>query len=286
MRVDNDAFNFWQMPGARPDREYTSGFFAQYEEGAIPWWGGRLVGTRAACARGRLPCVSRVMTLTQLIYTPERRQQQPEPPPGSRPDAGWLTVQDGIRIERAGSRDEFSMQLGVTGPPALGEFTQKIAHAFAPGFNRPTGWEDQVPFSVGVGVRGERTLRRSIASRGAWRAELLPRASVELGNILTAAELGVRTRIGWRLDAPWGVSSDRSDWSVALTLGLAGRAIARNTLLDDYVTRESRVNAMEWGVNVRHRWVELRWGSVTESRAHRAAPPQHTWSTVSAAVSF
>lgn len=285
VRADNDAFNFWVEPGARPDREFTSGVHLIYEGGLAPWWGGWVARGTPACT-GAEVCRARVLEIGQLIFTPERSRHALTPPPGSRPNGGWLFVRDGARLQRPHRRDEVALTLGVTGRPALGAEMQRLFHGFAPTFNRPIDWSEQVAFVPGVQLAFEHT--RSLGARRnvGIGIDAQPRINLTAGNVFTHAEAGVRVRGGWNVQHPWMPARQAPAVELALTGGGSVRAVARNALLDGYVSREPVVYRAEWELMGRYRALFASYGAVTETRGYRTAPARHTWSSLAAGLRF
>ena len=132
VRADNDAFDFWLPPYARPDEEYTSGVRASFAyAGAAPWdrWLHRNV---ASCASGASRCATRTYSFGQDIYTGRLVPGDTSFVPGTRPNAGWMYVQESSRLASADRLDETGVTLGITGPQALGGEMQRAFHAMVP----------------------------------------------------------------------------------------------------------------------------------------------------------
>jgi lipid A 3-O-deacylase len=289
LRVDNDAFNFWTMPWERPDGEYTSGVHITYDGGGAPRWSRWFARGRSACVVGALDCHTGRAELGQDIYTPLSRGESP-PAAGSRPNAGWLYLSQSARVLSPTRSDEVSMTLGVTGPPSLARFTQRLAHSAAPEFNRPVDWSRQIGFEPGAIVRYEQR-RRVIAGGGVIGFDVIPSGGFSVGNVSTAADVGVQSRLGWQLRHPWLPQSERAE--VALVGGVSGRAIARDIFLDGNTFRpELRVGhrpvvaSGEVGVQLRYRGIRLAYRTVATSRAYAAAPRWHPWSSMVGGVTF
>jgi lipid A 3-O-deacylase len=232
VRADNDAFNFWKPAYDRPDEEYTSGVRGTLEYfGAAPWerWLHRDV-TR--CEKSDTPCASHNYSIGQDIYTGKLVPGDTTHIPGTRPNAGWLYLQESSRIVTADRLDETSLTLGVTGPPALGEQMQNLFHSFAPDFNRPTNWTVQIPFEPGVVAAFDRT-QRMLAFGGAeqFGGDVEPHGGVSVGNILTEARAGLRVRAGFNLQHPWQAVAEREDPVITFFGDVTGHAVLRNEFL-------------------------------------------------------
>jgi lipid A 3-O-deacylase len=289
LRVDNDAFDFWMLPWNRPDEQYSSGVHITYDGGDAPWWSRRFVGG-AACTVRSTSCRTQRLEIGQDIYTPARSADDPIAAPGSRRNAGWLYLSQSARALDGGHSDELTVTVGVTGPPSLGEFTQKLAHSAAPALNRPADWSDQIAFEPGVIVRYEQRWR-AVISEHSIGLDIIPRWAASLGNVSTAAELGAEMRIGWHLRHPW-LPAD-GPWTLALVAGTSGRAVARDLFLDGNTFRadhdvghETFVGSGDVGVELRFRRLLLAYRAVNDTRAYANGPRWHPWASMVGGITF
>jgi hypothetical protein len=290
LRTDNDAFDFWMLPWNRPDDEYTSGVHITYDGGDAPWWARSFLRGDAACTTRSRSCRSARAELGQDIYTRDATSSDTSVVDHSRPSAGWLYLAQSARSSREDRSDEVTLTLGVTGPPSLARFTQRIAHSAAPAFNRPTDWSRQIDFEPGAIVRYEQR-RRVGGELGSLGFDVVPRAAASVGNVLTAAELGVQVRTGWHLPHPWLPESEHA--SIALVGGISGQAVARNLFLDGNtfhggprVGHEPFVGSGELGVELRYRALNLAYRAVSDTRAYAAGPRWHPWASMVGGVTF
>ena len=289
LRVDNDAFDFWMLPWNRPDEEYSSGVHITYEGGDAPWWARRFIDG-ATCTTRLASCRAQRLEIGQDMYTPSRSADNPVAAPGSRRNAGWLYLSQGARALRPSRSDELTVSLGVTGPPSLAELTQKLAHDAAPSLNRPADWSGQIAFEPGVIVRYEERWR-AVISEHSVGVDVIPRWAANAGNVSTAAELGLQTRIGWHLRHPW--LPENGPLSVALVAGASGRAIARDLFLDGNTFRSSRdvghetfVGSGELGLEFRVSHFLLAYRAVNETRSYSAGPKWHPWASMVGGITF
>ena len=289
LRVDNDAFDFWMLPWNRPDEEYSSGVHITYEGGDAPWWSRRFIAG-GVCTTRRAPCRAQRLEIGQDMYTPARSADNPVAAPGSRRNAGWLYVSQGARALRAARSDELTVTLGVTGPPSLAELTQKLAHNAAPSLNRPADWSGQIAFEPGVIVRYEERWRAVISDRSVG-IDVIPRWAANAGNVSTAAELGLQTRIGWRLRHPW--LPENGPVSVAFVAGASGRAVARDLFLDGNTFRSSHdvgheifVGSGEVALELRASRFLLAYRAVNETRSYANGPRWHPWASMVGGITF
>lgn len=289
LRVDNDAFDFWMLPWNRPDEEYSSGVHITYDGGDAPWWSRHFVN-RPACTAPSTSCRIGRLEIGQDLYTPPRSADSPVAPLGSRRNAGWLYLSQSARALSRSRSDELTITLGVTGPPSLGEFTQKLAHSAAPSLNRPSDWSNQIAFEPGVILRYAEQWRAPISEHSIG-IDVLPRWAANVGNVSTAGEVGVETRIGWHLRNPWLATS--GPLSIAVIAGGSGRAVARDLFLDgntfhsDHdVGHKPFVGSGELGVELRVRRLLLAYRAVSDSRAYASGPKWHPWASMVGGITF
>ncbi|MBX3431565.1 MAG: lipid A deacylase LpxR family protein [Hyphomonadaceae bacterium] len=251
--VENDSLS----SGA--DRNYTSGIKLGYvsEVHDVPHW---LSG-----ARGLTRTFSGSdadfwgIAIGQSIFTPEDISANPAPP-DQHPYAGWLYMQlmVGAEEDRPGNLeprylDTYELELGITGPSALGEQAQRGIHQIL-GAPSPEGWDSQLHDELAFAVSFDRRWRPPWAQLstdiGGLEFDLTPNAGVTLGTLRTEARLGVAARIGWRLDNDYGpprvrpslsgiehFSGGPLSWQVFA--GVQGRAVAHNLFLDGNTLEDS-----------------------------------------------
>ena len=286
MRADNDAFNFWQAPYRRPDEEYTSGvrgslvFF-----GAAPWerW---LHRAAASCGESDTPCATHTYSIGQDIYTGKLVPGDTVRLPGTRPNAGWLYVQESSRIAKPDRLDETSITIGITGPGALGKAMQNAFHSIAPAFNRPDNWTVQLPFEPGIILAYDRTQRMFVAGAGEqFSGDVEPHAGVSLGNILTEARTGVRVRGGFRLQHPWQAVTESSTPEISFFADATIHGVARNeflagTLFHPSAHVQERPFVPEYQMGFSVRWERLTASySLDQTQSEYVTRPNgHAWS--------
>jgi lipid A 3-O-deacylase len=290
LRVDNDAFDFWMLPWNRPDDEYTSGVHITYDGGDAPWWSRHFLGGDRGCPPHSQDCRSARAELGQDIYTRDATLSDPRVIGRSRPSAGWLYLAQTARALKDQRSDELTLTLGVTGPPSLAQYTQRIAHSAAPTFNRPTDWSRQIEFEPGVIARYEHR-ERLVVANGTFGLDVIPRVAASVGNVLTAGEVGVQLRTGWKLVHPWLPQMDAT--SIALVAGISGQAVARNIFLDGNTFQDGPrvghlplVGSGELGLELRYRVLSLAYRAVSDTRAYDAGPRWHPWSSMVGGFTF
>jgi len=282
VRVDNDAFNFWQYPWSRPDEEYTSGVrIGVALDGAAPWTRpvARFLGS---CAEGIAPCASHSYELGQDIYTAARPRDASVAPPGSRPDVGVLWIRSTARLARETDLNEMSWTIGITGAPSLAEPAQRFFHSLAPAYNRRITWGNTLPAEPVFSVQYER--RRMMFVRA---LELEPHGGGSLGTLLTEARVGVGARLGRVLQHPWRIGPVDKAFALELAGDATLRAVARNEVLSGTFFRPSHrmtlrplVSELSGGVRVRWRGLDLSWIAHQTSAEYTVRRAPHVWSTL------
>jgi len=155
----------------------------------------------------------------QVLYTPADLTV-PAVIPGDRPYAGHLfggvfvqRVNDFDRDQPAGhdptgllgwsTFDHAQLNVGVLGPEALGEETQRDVHEVFDEID-PKGWDNQL--DEGVQVQGylRKAWRYHGQIDGAFGFDLIPDAGLALGTTFRHAEAGLTGRIGLNLPANFG----------------------------------------------------------------------------------
>ena len=292
--IDNDSFNFWQPPAVRADREYSQGVRVNL---LWPTSGGlarRLLGGPQLCAGETAvrDCRRMSVAATQAIYTPDlvlRRRQ-----PFERPFAGWLGMEFGVQRDRVASLRAWSVTLGVTGGPSLGEAAQKGVHRLL-GFPRPDGWDAQLPTELAFALRydGAHTLLRFEQPSTGLRLIMAPTWSARLGTLATDASVGVGITTGLRPPVPWASGArDRGDrWGVFGRAAATQSAVARNIFLDGTtfsrsarVSRNVLVGDVELGLGLRSPLGIIEWRMHGRGREYRQQPRPHAYSTFSFSV--
>lgn len=293
LQLDNDVYNFWTRHTRRPDEEYTNGVQASLESLTAPWWGRTFARSTPDCAESveGHRCRSTIVTLGQDLYTPNL-DRAPFLVPAwedERPYFAWLYLRGSARVSSGRSLRTTSLSLGVTGPPALGELAQEVAHRI--GFNeRATGWETQVGFEPGAILEFRQAVMagRLGGARG-LAFDLAPEVAASLGNVRTHAELGATARIGWNLSHPWYPGTWRGRAPVEWWVSAGGRSeyVARDMSLDGTwrnparrVDRTPGVRQYEFAAGLRYEGVSLTYRAVTRSREYETGPGHHTYSSM------
>ncbi len=292
--LDNDSFNFWQPPKVRADREYSQGTRIMLLRVTQSRLAQRLMGGAEQCQlrADTHDCRMATFALTQAIYTPmlaERRRL-----PGERPYAGWLGVEAGLLRERSRGMTAFALELGVTGEASLAEPAQKAVHRLFR-FQRPEGWETQLPTEVAflASWRGAREVLHLEERRSGLRVQVAPIWTVRAGTVATDATLGAQLTLGLRPPSPWYGATNMSGhrWGLYLRAGAQQTAVAHNLFLDGStfasstsVEKRRWVAQTDFGVGVRSPIGSLEWQVHSRGREYRLQPRAHAYSTLSFAI--
>jgi lipid A 3-O-deacylase len=289
LTLDNDAYNFWVPPLTRPDREYTNGVSASLETAGGPLWATRLAPKAKPCAGGESAdsaCVSTTWAFGQKIFAP--RRDGVIMAAGDRPYAGWLSLSATGRLATPRARRSVGVEVGVSGPPSLGETVHKAWHRIG-GFWEPVGWGYQVGFEPAVAVRyDEARLLGELRAGDARVLAIAPEWGASVGNLLTEAHAGVRASAGVNVPHPWSRAADRGAGPVSLYAVAAARqdVVAHNLFLDGTtfgdgprVERRPLVFRYELGGGVRYKQLTLEYRSSTRGREYETEPSGHTYST-------
>jgi hypothetical protein len=289
-RADNDAFDFWLPAYSRPDEEYTSGVRGSLTYAGAAWWESLLHSDAALCAKSATRCATHTFSFGQDIYTGEFEAGDTTHVPGTRPNAGWLYVQESSRVFTASHLDETSITLGVTGPPALGKVAQNAFHSLAPSFNRTTNWDEQLPFEPGLILAYDRTQRILVHGEGAvFGGDVEPHAGASVGNILTEARAGLRVREGFNLLHPWQAVQAPAKPEISFFIDGTIRAVARNEFLtgtmfrpSPHVDERAFVPQYQAGIDVRWKRVTIEYSFERTAPEYATYPSGHTWSRLGA----
>lgn len=196
---------------------------------------------------------STFFTLGQNIFTPQditlRGNQDRD-----RPWAAWLYGSVGLATLSQNHIDEMEVTIGVVGPEALGEQTQKLVHKHVTDSPTPRGWDNQIGFEPGVIISGQRRWFDFWDARVAGlEMKAVPNVNVSLGNIYTYAGTGMTFTIGPYQDIlqdtpprvrpamPGSGYFETPDqgWSWHGFASIDGRAVARDIFLDGNTFRDS-----------------------------------------------
>jgi lipid A 3-O-deacylase len=304
LTVENDSLS----SGA--DRNYTSGIRLGYVSPAerVPGWLRGAGGFTRAISNSEPDFWG--IAVGQSIFTPEDINAVPAPP-DQHPYAGWLYMQISLGAEedRSDGRmprylDSYELELGITGPSALGEEAQRGIHEWL-GAPDPQGWDSQLNDEVAFAVsfdRRWRALRLFGDYFGGLEADLTPSAGATLGTLRTEAHVGLAARIGQRIDSDYGPPRVRPSlagaehfrggpFSWSIFAGVQGRAVAHNLFLDGNtfedsasVDRNPYVADFQTGFSISGGAVRLAYTYVWRTEEFETQPTQQDFGALSLSV--
>ena len=244
IRSDNDAFNFWKSPFARPDEEYTSGVRAALRfPGAAPWE--RWLHRRAEpCAVGVVPCASHTYAFGQDIYTGELEFGRHDAGEGYPAERG-VALRAGIVADRTHEqpgRDERHRRRHGRAGARRGHAAKSCTRSRRSTTGRSTGtrncrsspesrWRGTIPSALFAAGEGK-----------PFGADVEPHAGASFGNILTEARAGMQVRAGFRLRHPWllaAIDSTDTTPAVSFVADATVHGVARNEFLAGTMFRSS-----------------------------------------------
>jgi hypothetical protein len=243
-------------------------------------------------------------SIGQSMFTSNDISQK-NPPQDARPYAGWLYGSIGLGVETGRQLDQLVLTVGVVGPAALAEQTQKLMHRFL-GVREPQGWDHQLHNEPGLMISWQRSWRavtaRSLAGR---QLDLTPHVGASLGNVLTSMNGGLTLRYGANLPLDYGppriqpgltgtssfVPTSKVGWY--LFAGVEGRAVVRNIFLDGNSFRNSRsvdkkplVSDLQLGGVLVWNRIRLSYTHVLRSREFKTQEKRDNFGSVNLSVQF
>ncbi len=279
--AENDMF------GSDTDRHYTHGtrFSAAAPPGEVPDWLKDIAVTWPLFAGDGDMRAS--YALGQNLYTPADITIA-DPLQMDRPYAAWLYGSMGLVSDRGRSVDNFELQLGMVGPAALGEPTQKFVHKVVDS-PEPQGWDHQLRNEPGIVLSYDHRIRRFMTFKlgiADFEIDTSPYVGFSLGNVYTHAETGAVFRFGQDLSKDRGgpprirPSLPGSDYysrvdglSWYFFAGGGVRAVARNIFLDGNTFADSYsadknpfVGDMQVGFALRYKDFRLAYTQVIRTK--------------------
>lgn len=252
-----------------------------------------------------------VFALGQNIYTPDNTETT-NFIPDDRPYAGWLYLGMGVVWKNAEVRNSLVLDLGVVGPWAYGQESQRLIHDLR-GLGHPNGWDNQLDNEVGAVLVYERMWRWPKHERRSgldW--ELLPHAGAAVGNVQTYANLGGELRAGLNLpddfgtdtistsaststpvDGRMGADRSRFDLGMYIFARVDGRAVGHNIFLDGNtfgdgpsVGHNAFVADLSAGLAVNYKNTKLAYALVYRTKEFSAQRNAQIFGTVSINITF
>lgn len=197
LQIENDAVSSRK---GTSDEYYTSGLRLGYTTGtdAVPGFLDRLGHGVWGSGTQRVS-----LDLSQSIYTPHNTQLNP-PDPNDRPYAGWLHLDATLLTDKDNSRSVLGLSVGVVGSAALGRQVQNGFHDII-GDPTTKGWSYQLPNEPTLQLLAGRTYRVGLGQFGGIETDVLPAASIGVGNVRDYVQVGAVLRVGQGLGSDFGV---------------------------------------------------------------------------------
>src|SRR5688572_18465041 len=264
---DNDILAL-RGTGAPPDYDYTQGqlLTAAFRGAFRPLrrWLEPEGDDAAEAARTTLR-----LGVGQRIYTP--RQDAAEPVPGERPYAGWLYVVADVSAFHVGTEHNVAVELGITGPAALGEHVQNGIHRLV-GATPQQGWKHQLHAEPAALVRYTAAWPRTFAG-----LQLRPHIGVGAGTLWTGAAGGLAI----------GAAARPANRGLYAGADVRQELVIHNLFLDGNTFRTSvRTDKRAWvseaafAVGYRFRVWDIAYRFVIRSAEYRAQPRPHAYGSL------
>ncbi|MAZ75757.1 MAG: hypothetical protein CMH31_00460 [Micavibrio sp.] len=239
--------------GGGTDENYTSGLRVSYFDTEVSVPPGISILADAIPTFDLNGTTSTFFSFGQNIYTPENIKIK-SLQSNDRPYAAWLYGSIGLATVTDNHMDELEMTLGIVGPQALGEQTQKLIHKRVTDSPIPKGWDNQLKFEPGAILSWRRRWPIFYTTNlGDYRLRIEPDINVSLGNVYTYAGSGALItfspynnrlqdtppRVRPAMPGTGFFDTPDNDFNWQLFAGFDGRAMARNIFLDGNTFRDS-----------------------------------------------
>lgn len=224
--LDNDIFD-------NTDRYYTNGIFITYSSPAFAFW--RINSILPVSNRN---CMEyNTLELHHAMFTPLTTKVAPTLK-NDRPYSSILYLRFSRKsvIPEKGLSLKASIDIGVIGKAAGGDFLQKSVHAGLPANDEPMGWDTQIANDFIINYTYE--IRQRFFTKGTFNAFSIN--SVSLGTLNTSASSGIGFRISTDKDflsplpSTLNELSNRSSraWKCSFETNISGTAVAYNATLN------------------------------------------------------
>lgn len=257
--IDNDAV--WDT-----DSNFTNGWSLQYHTARYGDWDKtdapvfiKWVGKHFPTLNDRDSIVRIGHGIGQNMITPDDLSAE-FPQQGDLPYAGSLTYSLSWQSFNRRSARTFQATAGVLGKKAFSEEFQKFAHNNLGEAEDPKGWDTQRETEpiLNIGYQYSCQLARIGTYTNNWGGQLDLTSRLSLGNLDTAAELGLGLRLGWNilegfatLPSPPGVGifqaahipkpAFSSPHSLELILGVSTKSVLYSVLYDgSFISSDDR----------------------------------------------
>lgn len=204
--IDNDAI--WDS-----DSNFSNGWSLQYHTVRYDTWGEsnaprfiKWIGNHFPTLGDDASIVRYGQGIGQNMITPGDITN-PNPPPGDLPYAGTLTYTLNWQRFNRKTASNFQITAGVLGEEAMAEWFQKWAHEDIGLGDTPEGWDTQRDTEPILNLAYQYNWRLTHFGEynDAWAGQLSLTPTLQLGNLITAAELGLGFRTGWNMPEGFSV---------------------------------------------------------------------------------
>lgn len=169
-------------------------------------------------------------------------------------------------------KQTLELQLGFVGPEAGGEFVQRELHELIDD-EPPLGWDNQLGFEPIINLNYGHERRRILVGdrdSGVASLDVVPHWGFGVGNLMTRASAGATLRAGKNVSGfpqadivntfgGGGAREGRSDFEGYVFVGVEGRAVLHNLLLDGNTFKDSHEVDKRLGVYDLRAGFFLRW---------------------------
>lgn len=247
--IENDMFH-------TSDRHYTHGTRISYDFDSAPLWTDFIKGERTWVA-----------SIGQYMYTPSDISI-PTPILDDRPYGGWLYLENILCVRNNNWMDMYGLDLGITGPPALCEETQKMIHKWTDS-RTPMGWKYQVGTEIGIDLTYQKKYRWR--HNGLIDFDVIPSAGGCLGDIFIYTDAQLMARFGLNVPDNFGFlkmepASRVNGLQITSIYGCImaeERYVLRNIFLDGHnsqsVEKEDFVSDLGAGIGFSYDKFEILW---------------------------
>ena len=264
--TENDAYF---EPFIKSDKYYTGGHYVSYlsPEFAQSWLN-KIAGFAHLYDRH---FTRFAVALKQELYTPNKPRDYDFTAPSNDILFGAGLYGSLAIISRTRDfMEQFSLDIGVVGPLAYGKETQNLIHKATKnpiyrGWDAPNGTlKNEVLINLHYGL--------------IWRwvfiedfFDVLPSVQISLGNALTAANVGIKFRIGYGIKNDFGLQKLRSRFAqniisdglkVYVFFGASGSAVARDMFVQGNTSALTRGAGVKSGVKLNRFLYEIELGAM------------------------
>jgi len=252
-----------------------------------------------------------LFTLGQNIYTPNDTKTSALIT-NDRPYAGYLYLGVGVAWKTAEVRNTLALNVGVVGPSAYAEETQRRIHDVRR-LDHPQGWDNQLHDELGLtGVYLRNWRWPKISRRSGMDWELLPHAGAAVGNVQTYANVGGELRFGLNLPDDFGTAAigpaaststpvdgalaatrSRVDFGDYLFGRVDGRVVVHNIFLDGNTFGNSHSVEKEWavadlsaGIGTNYKNTKLAYALVYRTKEFKGQKDGQLFGTISVNIAF